>query len=214
MSLEWVGSHLIVVFNNRLERLDGLDSLVHVGGYLRVKLNPGLYSCIALSRLLDIHDDGPPGPQSGAVPDVGGIVEFEDNLSGCNALEEVTAAATVVIGSIASGAWHNPEIPGQGMFISTWPASREIFLMWSTFDTAHADRGQRWLTAHGNWVGNRGQLSLYSTGGGVFNSSLLVPNSEVVGRMWLEFSSPDVAAAAYELPDLGLRGVIPLRRIR
>ncbi|MDX1554753.1 MAG: hypothetical protein R3212_01875, partial [Xanthomonadales bacterium] len=192
-------------------------------GYVRIKLNPVLYSCTSLASLLDARDDGEPGPFGPARPDVGGIVELEDNLPGCNGAGQVLEAAGLQIDMILNGAWMRPGILGQGLFVSALPDSGRMFMGWMTFDRFRpvpgvpavlGDPGHRWLTGLGAYVGNRATLVLYSTRGGLFDAASVLPQSAVAGEALLEFSAADTATLSYDLPASGLHGVIPLRRIQ
>jgi hypothetical protein len=103
------------------------------------------------------------------------------------------------------------------------PDEQRLFTSWFTFDTERlndtgpkyslGDRNQRWLTAQGNFQGNQAQLELTLTSGGQFMSDYSPVANEHYGFLDLEFSDCETATARYEIPDLGISGEIPLKRI-
>jgi hypothetical protein len=100
-----IGNHsgLVINHNAMLANLDGLADLVSLDWVLVVTDNPMLDLCSALVRLLDAVDDADPGPGPGTdgIPDVSGDITIENNLTGCNSVEEIlgttepTSTATV-----------------------------------------------------------------------------------------------------------------------
>jgi hypothetical protein len=90
-SLTFVGEDFWLYYSAALSDVDSLASLIHVGGNVTVSGNPQLRQCRGLTSLLDDTDDGSAGPGSELtdVPDVGGSVSLEANLSGCNSIKQV-----------------------------------------------------------------------------------------------------------------------------
>ena len=95
-------------------------------------------------------------------------------------------------------------------------------MAWFTYETERpptdvkailGEPGHRWLTAQGPYEDNVAVLYLYNTVGGVFDSSQPAPFSEEVGEVYVEFSSCNSGTIAYDMPDLGLQGVVPIERI-
>ena len=71
--------------------LDAFSNLESVSGDLSVSGNPTLADCSGLRKVLDDIDDGDEGPGPGVdgIPDVSGIVRIEQNLPGCNSIEQI-----------------------------------------------------------------------------------------------------------------------------
>jgi hypothetical protein len=95
-------------------------------------------------------------------------------------------------------------------------------MSWLTFDTdlpeagvtAHlGDAGQRWLTAQGYYEGALAELVVHSSGGGLFNVSLPVPVSEVIGTILLQFEDCNSGSLTYNLPNIEDSGSIPIQRL-
>jgi hypothetical protein len=119
-------------------------------------------------------------------------------------------------------AWHNPEAPGQGFFITVYERHGIVFMSWLTFDTAPPGQseaatigaaGQRWLPAQGPYDGARAELVVYSSSGGLFNASPPVPALEPVGSIVLEFEDCATGSVDYDLPGAGASGTIPIERV-
>ncbi len=103
-----------------------------------------------------------------------------------------------------SGAWFNPETPGQGVVFDVVPANDLVFMAWFTFsDAAPAKLGstdQRWLTAQGNISGDTANLTLFLSQGGAFGQSTQVVNTPV-GEAAVVFDSCTEATLSYALED-------------
>ncbi len=101
-----------------------------------------------------------------------------------------------------SGSWYDPNTSGQGLVLEINPNSLAAFVAWYTYaPDAAANAGvsaQRWFT--GQAVYDRGERSialvLYSTTGGVFDSSESV-TTVAVGTAELSFSSCNAATLTY-----------------
>ena len=84
-------------------------------------------------------------------------------------------------------AWFDPNVPGQGFFVNVLPKSRKMFIGWFTYaswrphvrNKVLGDAYHRWLTAFGDYSGNRAELTLYKTTGGIFNSATPVEQIEM-----------------------------------
>ncbi|MEM9305449.1 MAG: PHB depolymerase family esterase [Pseudomonadota bacterium] len=116
-----------------------------------------------------------------------------------------------------AGGWFNPATPGQGFLFDIEPESQFMFAAGFTFDDATGAKGidgdeQRWLTAQGNYTGNRAELTVFQTRNGRFDDPT-APSTASVGTMVVEFSSCTAATLTYDLPDFGLAGVIPLSKL-
>ena len=120
-------------------------------------------------------------------------------------------------------AWFDPETPGQGFFLTVFPETGVLFLAWFTFDLTLASEnlvvrlgapGHRWLTAAGGWSGNRAELQVSNTSGGVFDrSDPAVVTDADYGRITIEFLNCNAAEVVYELPDAGVSGTLLIERV-
>jgi len=119
-------------------------------------------------------------------------------------------------------AWYYPGTDGQGFFITVYPDSKVVFVAWLTYDTdlppagaasKLGSAGQRWLTAHGNFVGGQANLTVYSCSGGLFDSGSPKPQEQAIGTMLLQFEDCTSGSVYYDLPAIDRSGTIPIRRI-
>ena len=119
--------------------------------------------------------------------------------------------------------WFNPATNGQGFFITVFPDDGTIFLAWFTYDTERPDPsvmanlgepGHRWLTAFGPYSGDSAMLGVELTEGGVFNSAVPpVTQDPDYGTILLEFAGCNEGVITYDIPSVGVEGVIPIERI-
>ena len=113
-------------------------------------------------------------------------------------------------------AWYYPATNGQGFFVTVYPDSKTLFLSWFTFATepsAEPTAGQRWLTAQGPYDGMQADLQVYITSGGVFDSVTPVPETRPEGSILLQFESCSHGTVRYDLPSIGLSGLVPIERL-
>jgi beta-glucanase (GH16 family) len=121
-------------------------------------------------------------------------------------------------------AWFNPVTPGQGFLLTVFPDRKELFLAWFTYDTERppeevaanlGEPGHRWLTAQGPFDGNRADLTIFSTQGGVFDSAEPATETDPggIGSMTVEFADCHEGLISYEIPSLAIAGEIPVQRI-
>ena len=127
-----------------------------------------------------------------------------------------------VINSGLNDAWYNPAVPGQGFFISVFEDRKTVCLSWNTYDIVFpaqnvsailGDAGQRWLISHGDYDGTRAELMVYSSSGGLFNSTTPVAESEPIGTIVLQFESCTAGSVSFELPSIMQAGTIPIERV-
>ncbi len=118
-----------------------------------------------------------------------------------------------------AGGWFNTATPGQGFLFDFLLESQFMFVAAFTFDTAVEAKGgaiagseQRWFTAQGGFAGSTAELTIFQTRDGVFDDPT-VPVTTPVGTMAVAFETCTEATITYELPDLGLAGVIPLTKL-
>ncbi len=121
-----------------------------------------------------------------------------------------------------NGSWFYPDTAGQGFLIDVFPNSGEMFLAWFTFDTQIpsedylanlGDSGQRWMTAQGSYNGNRAELEIFQSTGGIFDSPEPKPVLSSDGTLIIEFTGCNSGTVTYDIPSIGLSGVIPVERI-
>jgi hypothetical protein len=120
-------------------------------------------------------------------------------------------------------AWYNPATAGQGFFFNVYPGLKHVFVSWFTFDVQRppegtpfnlGEPGHRWLTAQGPFDGNTANLTVSSTGGGVFNGGSLPANSTApVGRMTATFENCNSGVVNYTIDSIGRQGQVPIERI-
>lgn len=127
-----------------------------------------------------------------------------------------------VINAGLNDAWFDPTTNGQGFTLSVYEDKGTVFLAWFTFDTelpaftASAnlgDPGQRWLTAQGPYVGRQAELTVYSSGPGLFAASTPVPELTSIGSVTLQFEDCYTGTVTYDLPGIGRSGSIPIQRV-
>ncbi len=131
--------------------------------------------------------------------------------------------AGFLINSGISDAWYAPATAGQGFFIIVWPQSGLMFLSWFTYDSERppadvsamiGDPGHRWLTAQGPFAGDTADLDVYLSQGGTFDSAEPpVAAPTLVGSISITWTGCNAADLTYDLPALGLSGIIPIERI-
>ncbi|MFC1688280.1 trypsin-like peptidase domain-containing protein [Pseudomonadota bacterium] len=121
-----------------------------------------------------------------------------------------------------NGSWFNPSASGQGFFIDVLPANGIVFMSWFTFDTVlppssyaatFGDPGHRWVTAQGPYSGNRANLGITLTQGGVMNSSSPSPKNVSYGSIVLEFTGCNTGKITYSIPGIATNQVIPIERV-
>lgn len=123
-----------------------------------------------------------------------------------------------------NGSWFNPDTSGQGFFLDVFPEAETVFLAWFTYDIEAApmdatavvgDPNHRWLTAQGSFSGNRAELDVTLTTGGLFDAATDTMNSEPgsYGSLILTFDDCANGTLRYDLFAINLSGEIPLSRI-
>jgi len=121
-------------------------------------------------------------------------------------------------------AWYNPTTSGQGFLISVFPDIKQMFLAWFTFDVQRppedvtailGEPGHRWLTAQGPYDGDKANLTIFMTVGGVFDAAEPAASTDSTGdgSLTLEFADCTEGLVQYEIISLGISGVIPIKRI-
>lgn len=150
---------------------------------------------------------------------------FGQRHVGMNLVERYSSASAnepFGINAGMSDAWFNPLTSGQGFIINVFPHLGQMFVSWFTFDTVRpaddieaiiGEPGHRWLTAQGPYAGDKAELTIYRSAGGVFNAVPPTPVSDAEGTMTIEFADCNTALLSYELTSPGLTGEVPIQRI-
>lgn len=118
-------------------------------------------------------------------------------------------------------AWYFPDTDGQGFFITVFPDIGYVSLSWFTYDTERPDNGvtanlgepgHRWLMALGQYHGNRAEMDISITSGGVFDTPTEV--TEVTdGTIILTFADCTSGTVEYDIPSIGRKGTVPIQRV-
>lgn len=225
-SLTTIWRDLEISNNLALTNLDALSGLTHVGNNLEIQSNHQLNQCTGLSRLLDQWDDAQPGPGSSEIPDVGGETIIGDNLAGCNSIQDILAGVDPSrLNAGLNDAWYDKDTDGQGFFITIFPDLGFVSLAWFTYDTELpppdatanlGDPGHRWLTAIGPITGNRVQMNIDITSGGIFDTSTVIKHTDPKGSdgtITLTFDSCNSGTVEYDITSINQQGTIPIRRV-
>jgi len=218
--------------NAALTNLDGLSALTSVGtrsvgwAYVVIINNQALPQCTGISRLIDRWDEAEPGPGGSVHPDVAGEVIINDNLAGCNSIQEILADIDVSrINAALNDAWFNPDTDGQGFFISIFPDLGLASLAWFTYDTELSaegasanlgDAGHRWITALGPITGNQVLMEIEMTSGGVFDTATDIQRTDPPGSdgtILLIFTSCNSGTVEYDIPSIHRQGIVPIQRV-
>jgi hypothetical protein len=121
-------------------------------------------------------------------------------------------------------AWYNPATNGQGLLMTVFPDSQQMFIAWFTYDVERpaeditailGEPGHRWLTAQGPYEGNTANLTIFVTEGGVFDAPEPPASTDAAGdgTMTVTFKDCKSGIVTYEINSLGLSGEIPIQRI-
>jgi hypothetical protein len=151
-------------------------------------------------------------------------IDFED-LTDCSRLVNLEPPAPeFVINDTISDAWSNPPTSGQGFVITVWEGIQYMFLAWFTFDSERPAEdvtaifgapGQRWVTAQGQYEGDTATLDVYLSSGGVLNmvEPKIITDPEPIGTIIIKWTGCDSGTLTYNIPSLGLMGVVPIQRV-
>jgi N-acetylneuraminic acid mutarotase len=160
---------------------------------------------------------------------IGGALSFDVPHVGMalaeSYLPEETTSPAFELNAGLTDAWYDAETAGQGFFIVLFPETGLMFLSWFTYETASrpadapaAKLGEpyhRWLTALGGWQGNRADLDVTMSSGGLFDDPAAVTNTPPgsYGSIEIQFHDCSSATLNYDLFAIGESGEIPLARI-
>lgn len=218
--------------NAALTNLDGLSALTSMGirgldwTVALIIKNEALSQCTGISRLVDRWDDAEPGPGGSVLPDVAGEVIINDNLAGCNSIEEILAGTDASrINTGLNDAWYNPDTDGQGFFISVFPEMGVVSLAWFTYDTEPppddltanlGDPAHRWITAVGPIVGNQVLMDIEMTSGGLFDTTTEIQRTDPPGSdgtIILTFTSCNSGTVEYDIPSINRHRTVLIQRV-
>lgn len=148
----------------------------------------------------------------------GGAPVAEENL----VMMDVFENSEFEINQGLNDTWYNIATNGQGFFIITYPELKTMFLTWFTYDTVRPDEsvpfmlgepGHRWMTAYGTYEGNRAELAITMTTGGIFDSGEPMPENSPDGTMIVEFEDCATGAVRYDITSISSQGEVPIQRV-
>lgn len=111
-----------------------------------------------------------------------------------------------------TGGWFNAETGGQGIMIEIISGSSQLFLTWFTYEAAAGKIGSpdhRWLSGLGTYDGNRVEIDLQVTSGGLFDDPIDVERTApgTIGSVVLEFQSCTQGTMTYDIADAAAVGL-------
>ena len=138
-----------------------------------------------------------------------------------------------VINAGLNDAWVTAQAPYQGLFITVYPELGLVFVAWFTFEVPGVEattsqqsvrqhglpavfggEKQRWVTAVGSYSGNRAELNMELTSGGLFNASEPLPEQDTdYGTMVLEFEDCEIGTVTFDVPSANLAGTFAINRV-
>jgi len=136
--------------------------------------------------------------------------------------QSFTLAANFQINPGLNDHWYNPLTVGQGVYITVLPVLGKVTLTMFSYDTVLppvdatanlGDASQRWLNALGRYSGNEAVLNVAYDFDGIFDSPTETSKVRGYGTIILTFDSCNSGTLEYDIPSLGLTGIIPIQRI-
>ena len=122
-------------------------------------------------------------------------------------------------------AWYYKPTDGQGFFITVFPELGSVSLAWFTYDTELppgdatanlGDPGHRWLTAIGPIDGNKVEMNITFTSGGIFDTASEIKRTDPPGSdgtLRVTFYGCNSGSVEYHIPSINRHGVVPIERI-
>ncbi len=157
---------------------------------------------------------------------IGAIADLADTDPGNNVNVDATSIYVFTEFTINAGlndAWFNPLTNGQGFFITVFPDLGFVSLAWFTYDTelppedASAnlgDPGHRWLTALGAIDGDKSEMDISITSGGIFDTPPDEPLPNVNdGTITLKFNNCNEGTVSYDILSIDAKNDVPIVRI-
>ena len=148
----------------------------------------------------------------------GGAPVDEENL----VMMDVFENSEFEINQGLNDSWYNIATNGQGFVIVTYPELKTMFLTWFTFDTVRPEEtvpfmlgepGHRWMTAYGPYEGNKAELTITMTTGGIFDAGEPLPENNTDGTMIVEFEDCTTGTVRYDISSINSQGEVPIQRV-
>ncbi len=148
----------------------------------------------------------------------GGAPVAEENL----VLMDVIENSEFEMNQGLNDTWYNPATDGQGFFIISYPELKTVFLTWFTYDRFRPDEsvpsmlgepGHRWMTAYGTYEGNRAELTVTKTAGGIFDSGEPAPENSPDGTIVVTFENCETGTVRYDITSGESQGEVPIQRV-
>jgi len=145
--------------------------------------------------------------------------------SGMTGTITVEASAAFTINAGLNDAWYDPVTDGQGFFITVFPDLNAVSLAWFTYDTELpaedatanlGDPGHRWLTAVGLIEGNKANMQIEMTSGGLFDTATVIERTDPPGSdgtITLTFDSCSSGTVEYDITSINQQGIVPIQRV-
>lgn len=149
------------------------------------------------------------------------VVNGSGTLSGVDVSNIQVSCFEFWINAGLNDAWYNQATDGQGFFITVFPTTGVVFLSWFTYDTVRpapdvtanlGEPGHRWLNAQGYFFGNQAMLDITIASGGLFDTATAI-NRVTDGTIILTLTDCAHGTVEYDIPSIGLSGVVPITRI-
>lgn len=119
-------------------------------------------------------------------------------------------------------AWFSPATTGQGFFIIVFPAIKMMFVAMFTYEVELPDSSveavlgaaeHRWFTALGSYDGDRAELNIDITSGGIFDSPVPEVGQVPDGTLTVEFANCHEGIVTYNIPSINREDSIPIQRL-
>jgi imidazolonepropionase-like amidohydrolase len=123
------------------------------------------------------------------------------------------SAQELLFGPAMEGAWHNPDLPGQGLLVDSSPGGDFFFAGWFTYQAQGEESPgkQRWWTIEGAYEDDSSALVIYHTTGGEFLGDFPVMSTPA-GTARVSFPDCDTLVLEYDF-DAGPGGEVTLERL-
>ena len=157
---------------------------------------------------------------------IGAISDLDDNdLSNNTNVDEtpIFVFSGFTINAGLNDAWFNRLTAGQGFFITVFPELGFVSLAWFTYDTELppmdatanlGDPGHRWFTAFGPIDGDRSEMVITITSGGLFDTP---PDGDLPrredGTITLKFNNCNEGTVSYDIPSIDAQNDVPIERV-
>ena len=130
-------------------------------------------------------------------------------------------AESFTINTGLNDAWFNPATDGQGFFITVFPSLEKVSLAWFTYDSVRppddveavfGEPDHRWLTALGDFSGDRADMVIEIASGGVLDTPTEISRRND-GTITLTFNDCSTGQVEYDIPSINRQGTVPIQRI-